>query len=117
MKFLADVNIPLPLVNLLKAKGHEVQYATTDYPSVGDIELIQKAQDNHQIILTRDKDFLELTKHPKFKVPLIFIRLIDQKTENILSNFKSLLETQPEQVLSNSITILKENIASSHPIT
>lgn len=34
MKFLTDVNIPLPLIKLLKKDGHEVQDARIDYPDV-----------------------------------------------------------------------------------
>lgn len=57
MKFLADVNIPLPLIRLLRENGHEVQDATIDFPSDQDILLIKIAQSNNQIIITRDKDF------------------------------------------------------------
>lgn len=40
MKFLADVNIPLPLIKLLIKKGHEVSDARIRYSSAKDIQLI-----------------------------------------------------------------------------
>ena len=116
MKFLADVNIPLPLINLLKLTGHEVQDAKEDYPSAKDIRLIKLAKTNKQIIITRDKDFLELTKYPKYQTPLIVIRLENQKTNNIMAHIQALLNHQSESVLVNSITIVKEDTADSYPL-
>lgn len=116
MKFLADVNIPLPLINLLNTTGHQVQEARVDYPLAKDIQLIKTAKENNQIILTRDKDFLELTKYPKYKTPLIVIRLENQKTDNIVTHIQSLLNYQSETVLLNSITIVKEETADSYPL-
>lgn len=116
MKFLADVNIPLPLIKFLKKKGHKVVDATKEYPSAKDIQLIQIAKENNSIILTKDKDFLELTKYPKYKIPLIAIRLTNQKTDNIVSHIKDLLDNQSEDVLLNSITVVKEDTADSFPL-
>ncbi len=116
MKFLTDVNIPLPLINLLKSSGHEVQDARVDYPSAKDIQLIKIAKTNKQIILTKDKDFLELTQYPKYKTPLIVIQLNNQKTDNIVTHVQTLLDHQSEDVLVNSITIVKEESADSYPL-
>lgn len=116
MKFLADVNIPSPLIKLLKTTGQQVQEARIDYPLAKDIQLIKTAKENNQIILTRDKDFLELTKYPKYKTPLIVIRLENQKTENIIIHIQALLDNQSEDVLVSSVTIVKENVADSYPL-
>lgn len=116
MKFLADVNIPLPLIRLLRENGHEVQDATIDFPLVKDIQLIITAQTNNQIILTRDKDFLELTKYPQYKAPLILISLTDQKTGNILQHFEDLLNNQSSDILQDSITVVREDRADSFPL-
>ena len=75
MKFLVDVNILLPLIQFLVTKGHKVIDARIKYPESKDIELIRIAKTNNLIILTKDKDFLELTKYPKYKIPMIAIRL------------------------------------------
>ncbi len=115
MKFLTDVNIPLPLIRYLIKQDHKVQDARTDYPAAKDVELITIANKNDQIILTRDKDFLELTKYPKHKVPLIMIRLTNQQTSNIVSHFANLLTNQSGEVLMKSITIIKEEKADSFP--
>lgn len=116
MRFLADVNIPLPLIKFLIKKGYEVIDARVEYPSAKDIELLRIAKENNLIILTKDKDFLELTKYPKYKTPLIAIRLTNQKTNNIVSHVEDLLTNQSEDVLSQSITIVNEDIADSFPL-
>lgn len=116
MKFLADVNIPLPLIQFLIRKGHDVEDARKEYPSDSDITLINKAKADKLIILTRDKDFLELTKYPKYKTPLIVIRLNNQQTSNIISHIEDLLNNQAEEIISNSITLVREEIADSYPL-
>lgn len=116
MKFLADVNIPLPLIKFLILKGHTVIDARIKYPESKDIELISVARDNNLIIITKDKDFLELTKYPKYKIPLIAIRLTNQKTINIVEHVKDLLNNQSEEILSKSITVINEDIADSFPL-
>lgn len=116
MKFLTDVNIPLPLIRYLIQQGHEVQDARVDYPRAKDIQLIEIAKGTGQIILTRDKDFLELTKYPKHKIPLIVIRLNDQQTANIVSHVEIILNKQSEDILRKSLTIIREERADSFPL-
>lgn len=116
MKFLADVNIPIPLIRYLIKQGHEVQDARVDYPVAKDIQLIEVVKETGQVILTRDKDFIELTKYPKHKVPVIIIRLNNQQTTNILSHVKTLLAYQTEEILISSITIIREAQADSYPL-
>ncbi len=116
MKFLADVNIPLPLIKHLQSIGHEVVDARRDYPNAKDTQLIKIARKMHLIILTKDKDFLELNKYPKYKVPAIVIRLSNQQTSNIVNHIKLLLDNQSEEILINSVTIIKEDKADSFPL-
>lgn len=116
MKFLADVNIPLPLIKFLRTKSHLVIDARVEYPESKDVVLIRLAKESNLIILTKDKDFLELTKYPKYKVPMIAIRLTDQKTTNIVNHVKDLLNNQSEELLSKSITVINEDVANSFPL-
>ena len=116
MKFLADVNIPLPLIKFLRTKGHSVIDARVEYFESKDIELIKIAKDNGLIIITKDKDFRELTKYPKYKIPMIAIRLKNQKTLNIVSHVEDLLSNQSEKILSKSLTVINEDIAISFPL-
>lgn len=116
MKFIADVNIPNSTISLLKKLGHDVLDGKKNYLLAKDIEIIKVAQSERRIILTRDKDFLELTKFPKYKVPLIAIRIKNQKFKNITDHIRDLLNFQDESILETSITIVKEEVADSYPL-
>ena len=116
MRFLADVNIPLPLIRFLRTRGHTVIDARIKYPKSKDIELIQIARNKSLIIISKDKDFRELIKYPKYKIPMIAIRLTNQKTINIINHVENLLDNQSEDILSKSITIINEDIADSFPL-
>ena len=57
MRFLADENVPGPLVEALRSHGHEVRWVRTDSPGSADHELLAQAQQEDRILLTFDKDF------------------------------------------------------------
>lgn len=116
MKFLTDVNIPASSVSLLKSLGHDVLDLKEKDLSAKDVEIINLAKSENRIIVTRDKDFLELSKFPKYSVPLILIKITNQKFENITTHISDLLENQNEAILKTSITIVKENTAESYPL-
>ena len=116
MKFLADVNIPVSLIRFLESRGHFCLDARVEYPKAKDIQIIQIAKEANLIVLTRDKDFLELAKYPKYKNPLIVIRINNQKTDNIMRHIEALLTYQSEEVISRSVTIVHEDTADSYAL-
>lgn len=76
MKFLADEGIDKKLVLELRNLGYDVEYvAETQYGS-DDKDLLQRAFENDQVILTKDKDFGELIFRDQLKSNgVILIRL------------------------------------------
>lgn len=60
MRFLADENIPLATVTVLRQQGHDVVWIHTDAPGSSDQEILVRAQAEERIILTFDKDFGKL---------------------------------------------------------
>lgn len=115
MKFLADINIAQSVIDFLRQNGHDVLDAKSKYLTAKDIELIEKAKEHNRIILTRDKDFLGLVQFPKYAVPLIFIRLINQNPQHIITNLSNLLSFQNKIILEQSLTIVSEDAANSYP--
>lgn len=83
MKFLADINIPQSVITALTAQGHDVLDIKKISLESKDTELIQIAQKEERIILTRDKDFIALLQYPKYQIPTIVIRLKIQMPEYI----------------------------------
>lgn len=61
MKLLADENFPRPLVELLRKQGHDILWIRIDCPGLADRVLIERAEADHRLVLTLDKDFWQLT--------------------------------------------------------
>lgn len=113
MKFLADVNIAQSVIYFLRQLGHEVLDSKKDYLHSSDIQIIIIAKREKRLILTRDKDYIDLVQLPKYQVPTIVFRLLDQKPDSIIKHLKELLLNQQEKILNNSLTIVTEESADS----
>ena len=57
---LADENFPKPIVEALRARGHDVLWARTDCAGWKDAALLDLAESNARIVLTLDKDFWQI---------------------------------------------------------
>jgi|SRR3989344_2852618 len=115
MKFLADVNIPQSLITSLTQLGHDVLDIKKQDLKIKDVEIFRLAKLQDRIILTRDKDFIVLSQYPKYQVATIAIRLKIQTPQHIKEHLVQLLKNQDERILKNSLTIIKEESANSHP--
>ena len=60
MRLLADENFPKPIVEALRAGGHDVQWARTDLAGASDVALLDLAESEARIVLTLDKDFWQI---------------------------------------------------------
>lgn len=67
MKFVADVNVPKPLITALRADGHEVIWITDIDRRLKDQPILDLALREDALILTNDSDFEKhvlVEKHP-----------------------------------------------------
>jgi predicted nuclease of predicted toxin-antitoxin system len=115
MKFLADVNILQSLIIHLIDAGHDVLDIKKQALNLKDTELIQIAEEEKRIILTKDKDFIALTQFPKYQVPTITIRLKNQNSHYIKDHLTQFLQNQSEEIINTSLTIIREDSAVLHP--
>jgi predicted nuclease of predicted toxin-antitoxin system len=60
MRLLADENFPRPIVEALRADGHDVLWARTDCAGWKDFALLDFAESEARIVLTLDKDFWQI---------------------------------------------------------
>ena len=60
MRLLADENFPMPIVEALRADGHDVLWARTDCAGWKDVILLELAESEAGIVLTLDKDFWQI---------------------------------------------------------
>lgn len=113
MKFIADINIPQLLINQLTNLGHDVLDIKKTNLKMSDVEIVKIAQKEARVILTRDKDYIILAQFPKYQVPLIVIRLINQTTQHISDKALEFIKNK-ESLIGNSLTIIREDTADSY---
>ena len=104
MNFLANENIPLESVHLLRRAGHRVVSVSEERPGMKDADVLKHAVKDKSIILTFDRDYGELIfRHPKLiPVGLVYFRfdpatpeepammlinVMKQKSINLLKHF------------------------------
>lgn len=61
MKFIADENIPLRVVEKLRKDGINIESVIRIKPGMMDREIVELSRNKKAIIITFDKDFGELT--------------------------------------------------------
>ncbi|MFN3326602.1 MAG: DUF5615 family PIN-like protein [Bryobacteraceae bacterium] len=60
MRLLADENFPKPIIETLRAEGHDVVWARTDLAGAKDVALLDLAESEARIVLTLDNDFWQI---------------------------------------------------------
>lgn len=60
MLLLADENLPRSTVEALRQDGHNATCARTDFPGIKDPALLERAEVEGRLILTLDRDFLQI---------------------------------------------------------
>jgi predicted nuclease of predicted toxin-antitoxin system len=60
VRFLADENLALSMVEALRRLGHDVDWVRSDVPGSTDEQVLARAAADGRVLLTADKDFGEL---------------------------------------------------------
>jgi predicted nuclease of predicted toxin-antitoxin system len=107
MKFVADEGVDAQIVSLLRQHGHDLLYIAELAPGISDENILQIANAENRILITRDKDFGELAyRLSKVHSGIILKRLYElsspQKAEIILR----IVEKYGEQ-LSKAYTVVQ----------
>lgn len=107
---IADENIPLPIIEMLRENAIETVSIFDEYRGISDVAIIKWAQNPPKIILTEDKDFGDLIFAYKQKqVSVILLRYHYSELEKIKSILLNFLLTHT--VLMHSfIVITSKNI-------
>ena len=86
MRFLANENVPGPVVAAVRERGHEVFWVKESMRGADDPIVLAQAQTEHRIVVTLDKDFGELAFRSRLPAQsgVILIRLDweDPDTDN-----------------------------------
>ena len=110
MKFLANENIPLDTVNLLRRSGHEVVMIAQECPGMKDIDVLKRAVRDKSIILAFDRDYGELIfKYPKL-IPqgLVYFRFDPASPEDPAILLLNVIKHKGIQLLKH-FTVIEED--------
>ena len=105
IRFLLDENVSFNLKRLIKSKGFEVK-TLQDINKRGtkNSELLKESRKTESVLITCDKDFLNIKKNPEDLVIIIDIHpLIDENTIPVFENFLKNLKISD---LKNNIIVL-----------
>lgn len=69
VRFLADENIPGPVVARLRAAGFDVEWIDEEQPGTGDVDVAALAIADDRVLLTEDHDFGELAIRRQVSLP------------------------------------------------
>ena len=109
MKFVADVNLELSVVEEIRSMGYQVVWIADLNPGMKDSELLAFAEEGNYILVTNDKDFGELVfRQRKLTAGVVLLRIKGQdvrvkreRVRKLLENFKDRLRGK-FVVLSNT---------------
>lgn len=79
MKFLADEGVDMQIVVAVRAAGHDVFYVLESMSGASDEAIQQRAAAENRILITKDKDFGELT----FRLHLVHAGIVLSRLENL----------------------------------
>lgn len=108
MKFLADVNIPQSVINLLRQQKHDILDLKRTNLKSSDSRLLEIAYREGRIILTLDKDFIQLFETSKYKIGVILVNLSNPNANSIFMYLTQLIKNQKSSVLRKNLTIIQE---------
>ncbi|MAF99213.1 MAG: hypothetical protein CMH61_01235 [Nanoarchaeota archaeon] len=110
MHFKLDENIPIPLTRLIKRKDHTVSSVFSENISgINDKELLKICKKSNFILITLDKDFVNVQAYPPSNYPgIIVLKLKSQGTLSVIDAFENFMNEVPLERAKNSLIIIEE---------
>ena len=117
MQFLANENIPLPSVRLLRKAGYDTASVTEISPGIEDITVLTRAIDEQRLILTFDRDYGELIYRLKQPSPkgIIYLRFRPHTPEEPAILLLKLFQMKDLQ-LESWFTVLERDQIRQRPL-
>lgn len=109
MKFIANENIPLASVKVLRDSGYEVFAISEESPGISDVEVLKKACSNRLIVITFDRDYGELIFKNKHLPPagIVYLRFMPDYPEQAAEILLKIIENGI--LLEDKFTIIDSN--------
>ena len=108
MKFLLDQDVYAITIRFLRELGHDVVTAKElDLSTALDDELLNRAQEENRILVTRGKDFGALVYAQHLGKGVIFLRIRPSNITTTHAELKKVLEARSETELSQAFTVVE----------
>ncbi len=117
MRLLANENVPLGSVQLLRAAGHDVVAIIENTPGATDTEVLAQAAREDRVILTFDRDYGELVYLRRLPIPsgVLYLRF-DPITPQEPGERLLALITTTEITLQGQFTVLERDRVRHRPL-
>lgn len=111
MRFLADENIAYSTICMLKELGYDIRdHKELKLTGKKDEAVIKKANDQELIIITLDKDFGNIMRHPlESHCGVILIAIKNPTPIRVNFYLRELFNKIKKEKLKKSLAIVKEN--------
>ncbi len=116
MNILADENVDAPIVERLRASGHQVWYIAEMSPGINDLQVFELANQHQFVLLTADKDFGELIFRQKLTTfGVILIRLAGLKPRQKARLITEAINEHGDEMLGGFSVITSKTIRIRRP--
>jgi predicted nuclease of predicted toxin-antitoxin system len=111
VKCIADESVDKPIVEALRANGHEVYYILEENHGIPDNEVLRIANEKNSVLITSDKDFGEIVfRQKRNHFGVVLIRLSGLNSEQKILLTLSAIERHQEEMINHFSVISKTHI-------
>lgn len=110
MNFVADEGVDGTLVKLLREAGHDVFYFAETERSTEDAVILEMANTENRILISRDKDFGELVWRMKMVHPGIILIRAEELNSVARSNLVAEFIAENQELLSDHFIVIQQGI-------
>jgi len=116
MNILADENVDAPIVERLRASGHQIWYIAEMSPSIDDSQVLNLANQHEAVLLTADKDFGELIFRQKLSAfGVILTRLAGLKPHQKARLIDEVISKHEDEIIGGFSVITPKTIRIRRP--
>jgi len=116
MKFLADENVERPIVEVLRALGHDVLYASEMSRGEDDDRLLRLTNRERRVLITSDKDFGELVYlRGQVATGILLLRFRTERSSVKAALVETFLRSAASRLVGH-FTVLSESGARIRPL-
>lgn len=102
MRFLVDTQLPAALARWLREKGHQADHVLdVNLAQSKDTPIWQYAQERGAVIVTKDEDFAEWVRRGRPGPSVVWLRIGNSSTRNLLVWLEPLLPLIVQQLEQN----------------